>query len=301
MRTRFWSLLPAVLVGGFLLAQPVESDPTVAFLVHSSGKELKLAGVRFTQGVRRLGWLADPKGKTDDDRRGPLALELREPDSTTYQKGVVTLVPTDSVVAIHYEYDKQEMSVAVKGLKQPLKGTLQYRGINVFGLEGKAGEVLGRFTGGTAKDGFRSVTFPDAKPLATRPTEGLTWSIQIDQVKAGHPILVVKSLRALYAFPGGVETITDNLPTHRNVMASVRLDSSLKRLEIVAVDPNRHMAVAELTTDDGTQEKLVAIPLTREHDGRTGAVVGLIGEVDAGWKLFPLHTIKAIQQGEPKP
>ena len=39
----------------------------------------------------------------------------------------------------------------------------------------------------------------------------------------------------------------------------------------------------------------VVIPLTIERDGKTGTMVGLVGEVDVGWKLFPLHCIKVIK------
>jgi hypothetical protein len=300
MSARFWSLLLAAVPAAWAAAQPAGKSQPPVILVNSTGQELKLTEVKFTQGARRLAWLADPKGPTDDNRRGPLALEVREPHSTTYQKGVVTLVPAASVLAIHYEYDKQEVSIAVKGLEQPLKGTLRYRGINAFGLEGKAGEILGRFTGGAARDGFRSVAFPDAKPLPTRPSGGLSWSIQIDQAKAGHPTVVVRDLKALYAFPGGIESLADQLPVRKTMNEVVAISSSLRRMEIIAVDPNTQMAVVEVTNDT-VQDRLVAIPMSREQDGRTGTLIGLIGEVDAGWKLFPLHTIKVIQQGAIKP
>lgn len=302
MAARLWTLFLGASLGGLVLAQPSEKEPAAVILVNSTGKELKLTGVKFTQGARRLAWLANPRASTDDDRRGPLAFELREPHSTTFQKGVVTLVPTASVTAIRYEYDKQEMTIAVNGLDEPLKGTLVYRGINVCGVEGKVGEVLGRFTGGIAKDGFHSISFPNVKPLPVHAPGGLVWSVRIDQAKAGHPILVVRNLKAIYSWPGGVETLSDNLPVRKRPMEVVSFAPPLKKLEIVAVDPNMQMAVVELTTGDGTaQEKLVAIPLTCEQEGRTGVLAGLLGEVDAGWKLFPLHAVKSIELGEPKP
>ena len=42
-----------------------------ATVTDGAGKEVALTGVRFTSGVRRLGWLGGPKD-------APLALELRE-------------------------------------------------------------------------------------------------------------------------------------------------------------------------------------------------------------------------------
>ena len=94
---------------------PQEKD-TVA-LVDSAGKEHKLTGVKLTTGTYRLAFLADSKGTTDEARKGPLALEVREPNSTTFQKGVVTLIPMTSVASVKYDYAKLTMTVAVKGAR----------------------------------------------------------------------------------------------------------------------------------------------------------------------------------------
>jgi hypothetical protein len=276
------------------------ADPVV--LVDSAGKEIRLTGVRMTAGVRRLAWLADRKGTTDDARKGPLALAVREPSSTTYQNGVLTLIPCSCVESVRYDYDKPLMTVSVKGMGGPVPGTLEYRGINAIGLEGKSGDILGKFTGGVPKDGFRSVAFPGARPVQTHPPGGIAWSVQIDQPRAGHPWLTVRSLKALYAFPGGVEQLTDTLPVRKGepLAPSLTFGPALKKLEVVAVDPNTQTAVFDVTTDGGLPavSKLVAVPMTREHMGKTGTLVGLVGEVDCGWKLFPLHCIKVIKLAE---
>lgn len=264
-------------------AWAVAADPPgpAATLTDAAGKEIALSAARFTSGVRKLGWLGDAK-------TAPLALEVREPHSTTYQKGVVTLIPVASVEAVRYDYAKQTMAVAVKGLPAPVEGTLQFKGINTFGVEGSAGGVVGKFAGGVAKDGFKAITFSAAKAPPVREA-GPAWRLTIDHPKAMHPTLTVRRLKALYA-AGATEWLTDDLPTRKG--APLKLDAgAVKQLEVLAVDTNTQTAAAELTPPDGPP-RLVAVPLTREHGGKTGTLVGLLGEVDAGWKLFPLHAVK---------
>lgn len=271
-------LLAAAVAAG----QPAKDAGLAATVTDAAGKDVALTGVRFTSGMRRLGWLGGPKD-------APLALELREPDSTTFQKGVTTLIPITAVETVRYDYPKLSLSVTVKGLPAPLAGTLQFKGINTCALEGSAGGVPGKFAGG-AKDGFRAVVFAGAVPLPPRPP-GATWAVTVEQPKAMNPTLTVRNLKVLYA-AGATEWLADDLPLRKG--GALKLDAgSLKRLELVAVDANTQTAAAELTTADGPA-RLVAFPLTRERDGKTGVLVGLLGEVDAGWKLFPLHTVRTF-------
>lgn len=286
----------ALLAAAFAHLARADDPPAAgtAVVTDGSGKEVKLAGVKVTAGTRRLGWLIDPKGTTDDAKKGPLALEVREPDSTAYQKGVVTLVPLASVESVKYEADK--MTVAVKGLKDPLVGTTQFKGINVVALEGDAGGAVGKFSGGVAKGGFKAVTFAGAKLLPERKPGGTNWAVTVDHPKANNPTLTVRNLRALYSFPGGAEQLVRALPVRKDM--PLMFDGTLKKFEPLAVDTNAKMAAAEVQVGDGP-ERLVAIPLTWDLDKRTGTLVGLLGEVDAGWKLFPLHTVKVVKPGDP--
>jgi hypothetical protein len=280
------AVLAAAVTGPVAGDDPKAGGPA-ATLTDAAGKDIALTAARFTSGARRLGWLGGPKD-------APLALEVREPNSTTYQKGVVTLIPVGSVEAVRFDYPKLTMTVAVKGLPAPVTGTLQFKGINTCGVEGSAGGVTGKFAGGAAKDGFRAVVFPGAVPLPTRPA-GAAWAVQIDQPKAMNPTLTVRNLKALYAAPGGVEWLADDVPTRKG--PPLKLDpTGFRRLEVLAVDTNTQTAAAELTPADGP-ERLVAVPLTRERAGKTGQLVGLLGEVDAGWKLFPLHAVRVVSPG----
>lgn len=269
-------------VTAVVAGQPPKDAGPAATLTNAEGKEVSLTGVRFTSGVRRLGWLGGPKD-------APLALELREPASTTFQKGVVTLIPLTAVEAVQYDYPKLSLAVTVKGLALPLAGSLQFKGLNTCALEGSAGGVSGKFAGG-AKDGFRAVVFPGAAPLPSRPA-GAAWAVTIEQPKSMNPTLTVRNLKLLYA-TGATEWLADDLLLRKG--SPLKLDrTALKRLELLAVDANTHTAAAELTPADGP-ERLIAFALTRERDGKTGQLVGLLGEVDAGWKLFPLHTVRAF-------
>jgi hypothetical protein len=287
LRRMPWAVAGVVLLTGVGFPATDDAPKTAAqpapaaVLTDSAGKEIALSGARFTAGVRKLAWLGDPKA-------APLALEVREPHSTTYQKGVVTLIPVGAVEAVRYDYAKLTMTVAVKGLPAPVEGTLQFKGINTCGLEGAAGGVLGKFAGGVPKDGFKAVVFPAATPLPPRPA-GADWDVQIDQPKAMHPKLRVRNLKALYA-AGAAEWLADDLPTRKG--SPLKLDpKGLAKFEVVAVDPNTQTAVAEVTPAGGAAG-LVAFPLAREHAGKTGVLVGLLGEAEAGWRLFPLHTVK---------
>ena len=56
-----------------------------------------------------------------------------EPDAD----GILTLVPVAHLEAATYDYDKKVASLAVKGLKGPLTGSLEYRGVNALGIGGR--------------------------------------------------------------------------------------------------------------------------------------------------------------------
>lgn len=281
----------AVLVAA-LVAAAAEDEPVV--VVDAAGKEVKLTAVKWTAGTRRLAWLADPKGETDDAKKGPLAFELREPNSTTYAKGVVTLIPAASVESLRYDYEKLGMSVSVKGRTEPVAGTIQYKGFSVAGLEGKAGDATTKLTGGVLKTGFKSATFPDAKPLPDRKSGGTLWGVQIAQptAKEKDPTLTVRNLKVLFAFPGGTEQLLDALPVRKG--DPVKLDASVKRLEVLATNADTQITVFEVQAGDGS-ERVVVVPHSMEDGKRTGTLAGFLGEVDVGWKLFPLHTVKVVK------
>lgn len=296
MPQRLWAALGIGLIGGLaLLAGRTTADEPAAgsvVVTDSTGKDIVLESFKLTTGSRRLAWLAEPKGPTDDARKGPLALEIREPHSTTFTKGIVTLVPLASVESVRYEYDKQNMAVSVKGLAEPIHGTLQFKGINVLALEGSAGGVPTKYSGGVPATGIKGLAFRGAKPLPPRPTPTAAWAVQIVQPQAKNPTLTVRNVKPLFAFPGGSELLLESLPTRKGEPLAFTGVGRM-RIEVLSVDPNTQLAVFEVVSEDGP-ERVVVVPLTMDHDKRTGNLIGLLGEVEAGWKLFPLHTIKTI-------
>lgn len=259
--------------------------PTGATVTDADGKEVKVSALKFGTGTRRLTW-ADP-----DDKKGLLALELREPHSTSYAKGVVTFVPVGSVESIKYDYDKQLASVAVKGLPEPLAGTLQYKGINALAFDGTVGDKAAKFGGGVfTKDHIKGVAFAGAKPVPAR--KGTPWQVQIDQPKAMDPTLKAGNFKFLYQYAGGVEVLSDTAFVRKG--DPLKLDDAVTQVTPLAVDQNTHVAVVEVLS--GETERVVVIPQEVEKDGKKGVLVGLVGEVEAGWKLFPLHTIKVMKR-----
>lgn len=293
MRRRVWAVVGLALAGWLAGASSRAAEtPTEATVTDVEGKEVKVSGLRFVAGTRRLTWLADPAGATDDAKKGPLALELREPHSTTYSKGIVTYVPVGSVESIKYDYDKQVATVAVKGLTEPLAGTLQYKGVNVLAFDGSADGKTARFSGGSfTRDHIKAVAFPNASPVPEKKGTAY-WMVQIDHPKAQNPTLKASNFKFLYQFPGGVEVLADAATVRKG--DPLKLDESVKAFTPVAVDQNLHAAAVEVTVGDA--DKVVVIPLQLEKDGKTGVLAGLLGEVDGGWKLFPMHTIKGMKR-----
>lgn len=288
-----WLLFALFLTGGSVL---FADEPAPVAVVDALGKEHKLTGLKLTAGTRRLAFLADPKGTTEESKKGPLAFELREMNSTTFAKGVVTLIPLACVESVKYDFEKRvghekpSMTVSVKGQKE-LLGTLEFRGINTLAFEGKTGDGSSKFSGG-GKDSIRSISWPVAKPLPSRPASSMAWSVQIVQLLPKDPELTVRNIKTLYSFPGGTEQLLDAIPVRKG--EPLTFDAKLKSLEWLAVDSNTQMAAVEVLVE-GSTERLLAVPLTLERDKRIGTLIGLVGEVDHGWKLFPLHAIKQLK------
>jgi hypothetical protein len=254
------SIFGVLVLAAFLLAQArscAEDGPAEgsAAVFDVEGKEIKLSGLKFGTGTRRLSWLADPKGTTEDARKGPVAVEIREEYSTMFAKGVITLVEVSHIESIKYDFKEKSVSYTIKGLKEPLKGTTQYKGV------------------------------PETKATGT------TWSVQIVQPKEKDPTLTVRNLKVMYQYPGYFERLETHIPVREDTQ--IPLNGGLKRFEVLATDNNTNRAAAEVETATGPK-KIVIVPLTQETENKAGTLVGFLGEVDAGWKLFPLQTIKVI-------
>lgn len=296
-----WVTVVVGLAGAFTPAEdpPAKTGPGDVVLTDLDGKEHKLTGVKLTTGTRRLAWLGDAKA-------APIAIEVREPNSTTYAKGVLTLVPSTHLESVKYDYEKQVATLTVKGLKDPLTGTLEYAKLNTIGLSGTSdGKVASFVAGAPGKSAVKTVTFAGAvavPPVAKADAEK-GWSVKIvasGKKAAGAPEPpphVVRNLKVLVQSTGGTEHLINGIPVRKG--APIPFDANLKRFEMLANDENTNIAAAEVEIGTGP-EKVIVIPLVTEQDKKTGTVVGFLGEVDAGYKLFPLHTVRAITPYEKK-
>lgn len=293
MLRRACAVVGVVLTSWLAVAFSRAADPPAdATVTDAENKEVKVTELKFGTGTHRLAWLADPGATTEDAKKGPLILEVREPHSTSYAKGIVTYVPVASVESIKYDYDKQVASIGVKGMAEPLAGTLQYKGINVLSFSGNADGKAATFSGGAfTKGNIKGVAFPGATPIPARKNVA-AWQVQIDQAKAMNPTLKVGELKFLYQFPGGGEVLVDAATAHKS--DPLKLDSAVQSYTTLAVDPNSHVIAAEVQVGD--KERVVVLMPTVEKDGKTGTLVGVVGEVEAGWKMFPLHTIKNMKR-----
>jgi hypothetical protein len=281
---RVWGGL-ILLLGAGLTPIVVGADEPAAgeiVVVDVDGKEHTLTDVKFGTGTRRLAWLADPYGNTEDAKKGPVALEVRESTSAMpLAQGIITLVPITSIESLRYDFDKELASIVVKGLGQPLTGALFYPRVNLIGISGTSNTKTSSFTGGVRG----------------------SWNIRIVKTKkdepavVDNPTLTARNLKVLVSQPGGREQLLDGLPIRKG--QPIRFDDKLKRFELLANDLNTNFAAAEIDLGSDA-ERVVAIPLGPSEDKTTGTLIGILGEVDAGWKLFPLHTIKVITPSKRK-
>lgn len=281
-------------------------DPAAGTVIVTDvdGKEHTLTGVKFGAGTKRLAWLADPQGTIEDAKRGPLALEVRELTSAMpLAQGIVTLVPMTSVESIRYDFDKEQVAIGVKGLSQPLTGALFYPRVNAIGLSGTSTTNTSSFTGGVrGKPSVKAMAFGGAQPHE-RSKGGTSWNIRILKTKKDEPsvvdspVLTARNLKVLVSTPGGGEQLLDGLPIRKG--EPIPFDTKMKRFEFLANDLNTRIAAAEIEIAGGP-ERVIAIPLATGEGEKTGTLLGILGEVDAGWKLFPLHTIKIITPSKRK-
>jgi hypothetical protein len=195
-----------------------------------------------------------------------------------------------------FNHAKQEVTLSVKGLQQRLVGILGYQRVNLLGVSGLENGKVASFTGGTSgKSAIKSMAFGGAQP-PPKSKAHTTWNVQIVQPKANNPIVIVRNLKVLTAHSDGAEKLTDALPIRKG--EPIPFDAKLKRLEILAHDQVTDVVAAEV--EAGGLERTIIIPHILEQDGKPGTVVGLLGEVEAGWKLFPLHTVKVIKPSKRK-
>ncbi len=280
------------LAGGIFAADPAKDGPQ-PLITDAGGKEVMLKKWKIVGGLRKLGWLPD---KID-------AFEMREFGSTTYKDGVLTLVPMSRVESIRYEYDKETASVHLAGLDKPLQGTTKYKDINMIAIraevdQGASGVADLRFVGGLMKGGFKDVKFPGAKAPDGPPPKGELFSFLVVPEGKGKSGTVATALnvQGLYRFSDGSEKLLPWLMFKKTLKIEL---SDIQKLNVNEYNIKEKTAECEVVKKDGAQLSVTLLGSVTV-DGKTATLVGMLGVVDAGWKLFPVHTFTQFQPGELK-
>src|SRR5262249_7361921 len=148
-------------------------------VIDAKGKEATLKTWKLLDGsTMHLSWLAAPpadqKSKAPE---GPQWLSFREGKYTTYQEGILTLVPLHSVRKIDYDNEKKTVTVTVRGAGDKdasITGSTKYKGLNKLTLEaeadlGELGVAAVKYHGGAPKDGIKGLRFADPGAGADLP------------------------------------------------------------------------------------------------------------------------------------
>jgi hypothetical protein len=276
-------------------------------VVDSSGKEHTLKAWKFLQGTRRLGWLApreekpaseegkEPeKGEKAEGEKGPEALQLRAATALTYVEGVLTLIPLDRLHSLEFDNEAQTVTarVAVPGKDEPLTltGTTRYKGINKVTLEaevdkGPLGVAEVKFVGGVPS-GIRAIRFPVPKKPAA-PAGGVSAVVVAeDDKKTEYP---VTDLQALYRRRSGAEERSPVLHFKKTLKIDVKLISK------ITIAREGEGASWHVTTKKGeVDERLTPLKTVKLGD-QPATLEGLIGQVPAGYLLFPTSALAEIR------
>jgi hypothetical protein len=262
-------------------------------ITDANGKEIILPQWKIAGGTRKPGWLT---GKKAD------YFEMRESGSTTYQDGVMTFVPLQRIQSIKYDYDLQTASVQLAGMEKPLSGTTKFKDFNTIIIEteldqGKSGVAAQRYRGGVIKVGFKQVKFPDAKAPEPKPAMGKLFSFLVAPEGKGKPVVMTATnVQALYRLGDGTEKLLPWLMFKKSLKVEI---GNIQKMHIGDYYPKEKTAECEVTLKDGMQLSLMVLSHATV-DGKAATLVGLLGEVPFGWRLFPIHTFHNFQPGEMK-
>jgi hypothetical protein len=285
-------------------------------VVDAKGKENKIKSWQIVAGTQRLGWLAPaeapdkevkPKDKDADapprrpvrpTARGPEALAFRDDNSTSYAKGVMTYIPLEHLRSVEFDGETQTATVRVATSDKPgddviLTGTTKYAGVNKLTIEaevdkGDLGIAAIKYTGGV-KNGIKAVRFPSPKPY--KAPAGRTASVTVDLEKKDTTPEKVTGLQVLYLTTGG-EIVSPILMFKKTIKLDV---AKLKKLAVT----NLKERELTLSLKDGNEETLTLMD-SGELNDKAVKLEGLLAHSPAGWKLYPLHTITAVEFGETK-
>jgi hypothetical protein len=293
-----------------LCAQEKTPSPAAYVLVDASGKEVKLTNPSFTEGVRRLGWLAKPEDKPGPDTPppgkakakrpptkafGPEALVIRDAGKFNFAEGVVALVPLTQVRQVNFDPEKRTLTVRVATNEKPddditLTGTTLYKGNNKLTLEaevdkGALGVAAVTYQGGIARGGFRELRF--LNPALAPPTPGRA-AVVVSADKDLRREDKVTDLQPLYRLADGREVLSPTLLFKK----TLRLDVS-KVASLTQTDSEGDDVVWKVTATDSESADLTLLT-TGSINEQDATLVGLVGRTPYGYRLFPPRRIVSI-------
>jgi hypothetical protein len=315
-------LLTIVLIAGWVLGEdaPKPAEPGTLLLIDGAGKEQKIKSWKCTGGTRRLSWLAPAakaearteKEKPDDKDKpaakdksagkpparpaavGPEALVVRDELKIHFLAGVTTFVPLDGIRSIAFDNEKETMTVRVavgpKEEEVTLTGTTAYKGINKLTLtaevdKGDAGIAEFTYQGGVPRGNIKEIRFPTMKVEPEKPGRPAVVVTMDKDVKKMHK---VSDLLPLYVLPSGRETTLPTLMFRKTLKIDIA-----KVKKIAASSGDSDDIVWQVTQKDGDDASLTLLD-SLPVEGGAARLVGLVGRVPAGYKLFPLRRINAI-------
>lgn len=309
-----------IYVAALSAADPADApkgDPLV--VTDNAGKEHKLKTWKFVAGMRRLAWLA-PADKKDIDKKdpekkepakkdapkgkaparpaaGPEAFALREENSTSFEDGILTLLPLEHIRSIEFDADKKSISIQVVTGDMDdatLTGTTRYFGINKLTIEaevdkGDLGIAEVRFQGGVPKAGLKKVVFPSPKKPADAQGRSAVITDNEKRKKGTH---AATDLQPLYRFEDGTEKLAPILMFKKTLKLDV---GKIQKIQASEEKPKDMDGLEWLVTMKDGEETTLILLKTITLDDRQATLEGLLGRVPGGYRLFPAHTISEIQ------
>jgi hypothetical protein len=301
------------------------AEPGTLLVIDGNGKEHKLKEWKFTQGIRHLAWLA-PEGKGEKEppegkkeppegkqprpgprqkapQGGPEAFEFRDEQSTNFVKGILTYIPLDRLRALDFDDMKQTVTVRVATGPKPdtdavVTGTTRFTGINKISIEasvdkGELGVAEVKFLGGVPK-GIRGVRFAAPKVEEAKP--GRPAVVTVADKPGVKNVQPVTELQALYTLADG-EKVSPLLFFKKTLKIDV---AKIKRL--AAAGEGDEASALTVTLKDGEEQTLTLLTEVM-LDGKQARLEGLLGKVPAGYKLFPIARVGAVDfdMAEPPP
>lgn len=277
-------------------AQEGASKPIT--LVDASGKEMAFKQWKFVTGTRRLSWLEkEPPAKEKKGMPyGPECLEFRVAKVPMFKEDVTTYIPLTSLKRIAYEGKDVEVEVVGPGGKNfILKGSAEFVGINRFNLDGEldAGTLsVGgpiKLQDGFLKAGIRRIQFPDAAPLAE--TSGANATVVVrGKDSAKH---TVADLQPLYKV-GTTYRLIPALQFQKTI--NVDFKDIVRMTHLPPKGKKGGFLDFEVEKKDGTKQGMTLLDKASFAEKETAVLVGLVGRVPVGYRLFPATVIAEMKR-----